>query len=156
MPSFLEKCSSKTQVYERTDGGDSAGRESSEAESMGSNKPRKDTPTMAYNMLIPIVLLVFFIFFLLVKTGDDGSGTQSFMEKIEGSDSYAALLWGTMAAANITTLMYLVQIVYQGELVLPTLPIIKGYFFGGGSSEPSAAKASARTEVASLEANRLK
>jgi len=118
----------KTQVYERTDGGDSAGRESAESESMGSNSPRKDTPTMAYNMLVPILLLVFFIFFLLVRSGDDGSGEQSFMDKIEGSDSYVALLWGTMAAANITTLLYMVQVVYRGELVIPTLPIIKSCF----------------------------
>lgn len=38
----------KTQIYERTDGGDGAGRESHESEAMGeSNAPRRDTPKKA-------------------------------------------------------------------------------------------------------------
>lgn len=79
-------------------------------------------------MLLPIALLVFFIFYLLVKTGEVDGEDQSFMDKIEGSDSYAALLWGTMAAANVTTLMYLLQIVQDGEFVLPTPAVIMGCF----------------------------
>lgn len=60
---------------------------------------------------------VFFIFYLLVKTGDDGSGDQNLMDKIEASNSYTALLWGTMAAAIVSLLLYLLQIVQDGELV---------------------------------------
>ena len=125
----------KTQVYQRTDGGDGSGTGNSygigpedQEEQVGENKPRPDTPTKAWNMLIPILLLVFFIFYLLVKTGDDGSGDQSFMDKIEESNSYASLLWGTMAAANISTLLYMFQIVQDSEFVLPTWPVIKGLF----------------------------
>jgi hypothetical protein len=62
---------------------------------------------------------VFFIFYLLIKSGDDGSGDQSIMDKIESSDSYQALLWGTMATALCTLIMYSVQIVKDGELVSP-------------------------------------
>ena len=127
----------KTQVYQRTDGGDGSGKgatassEEGGAE-VGENKPKPDTPCKPWNMLIPIVLLVFFIFYLLVKTGDDGSGDQSFMDKIEGSDSYSALLWGTMATANITTLFYIFQIVQDSKILPPWMifswPVIKGLF----------------------------
>jgi Na+/H+ antiporter NhaC len=122
----------KTQVYKRTDGGDGA-RRSGETESLEQkeNAPREDTPKKAWNMFIPIILLVFLIFLLLVKTGDDGSGTQDFMDKIENANSYTALLWSTMGAAIITGLFFLVQITQNGVLVLPiTLPIIKGLFLG--------------------------
>lgn len=127
----------KTQVYQRSDGGDGAGKGATAAseegqEEAGENKPRADTPCKSWNMLIPIALLVFFIFYLLVKTGDDGSGDQSFMDKIEASDSYSALLWGTMATANITTLMYMFQIVQDSSILPPQLmfswPVIKGLF----------------------------
>jgi hypothetical protein len=124
----------RTQVYMRTDGGDGKGPGSKKEGGKKENQPRNDTPTKSWNMAVPILLLVFFIFYLLVKTGDDGSGTQDFMDKIEASDSYSALLWGTMAAANLTTILYLVQIVYQGELVIPTMDIVKGLF----SEEPEA------------------
>jgi Na+/H+ antiporter NhaC len=123
----------KTQVYERTDGGSGAGKGQSLDD--GQNKPRPDTPKLAFNMLLPIVLLVFFIFFLLVKTGDDGSGEQSFMDKIEGSDSYAALLWGTMASAIIAGLFFLFQIVQDGALVVPNGAVIKGLFIWNESNE---------------------
>jgi hypothetical protein len=133
----------KTQVYQRTDGGDGAMTKhklGDQEENEKENKPRPDTPKLAYNMAVPIVLLVFFIFYLLVKTGDDGSGTQSFMDKIEDSNSYAALLWGTMAAANLTLLFYLVQFVQSGRLVLPTVTVIKALFSKEAeqsSSEPT-------------------
>lgn len=127
----------KTQVYKRTDGGDGATARrigNTDTEETKGNQPRLDTPKLAFNMAIPIVLLVFFIFYLLVKTGDDGSGEQSFMDKVESSDSYSALLWGTMAAALITLLLYLVQIVQDGSLVLPTVPVIMALF--SKESEP--------------------
>jgi hypothetical protein len=65
----------------------------------------------------PVILLIFFIFYLLVQTGTVAGDNQDFMDKIEASDSYAALLWGTMAAAICATIFYLLQIVRDGELV---------------------------------------
>ena len=61
------------------------------------------------------LLQIFFIFYLLVKTGEDPSISQDFMDKIEASNSYAALLWGTMAAVIVTMIFYLMQIVKAGE-----------------------------------------
>ena len=65
----------------------------------------------SYNLLLPVGILVALIFALLVETGTSGSGEeQSFMDKIESSDSYSALLWGTMATAWLTLILYLLQI----------------------------------------------
>lgn len=44
---------------------------------------------------------------------------QDLMDKIEGSDSYSALLWGTMAAVVVTMVFYLVQPVKDGESLAP-------------------------------------
>jgi hypothetical protein len=44
---------------------------------------------------------------------------QNLMDKIEGSDSYSSLLWGTMAAVVITMIFYLVQPVKDGESLAP-------------------------------------
>ena len=46
----------KTQVYQRTDGGDGKGRN----ESVGTtaNKPEDDTPQKYWNMILPVLLLV--------------------------------------------------------------------------------------------------
>jgi len=122
----------RTQVYKRTDGGDNhmgkIGESVEKADVHDENQPKKDTPLAAWNMLAPVILLVFFIFYLLVMSGDDGSGAQTVMEKIENSDSFQALLWGCMAAANITTIFYAVQIVKNGEFAMPTWPIIQELF----------------------------
>ncbi|CAB9514144.1 Inherit from COG: Na H antiporter [Seminavis robusta] len=114
----------KARVYRRNDGGDGRAKHSGD-ENTEANEPRPDTPRKAWNMAVPIALLVFFIFYLLIRTGDDGSGTQSFTEKIESSDSYSALLWGTMGATGVTLLFYLFQFVYDGEIVLPTWTVFK-------------------------------
>jgi len=58
------------------------------------NSPRVGTPYRAFNMLVPVVLLIFFIIFLLIRTGEDGSRDQPLADKIENSDSCSALLWG--------------------------------------------------------------
>ena len=108
----------KTQVYKRTDGGDGKGKGDS-SEGHKANQPYEDTPLKSWNMILPVLLLVFFIFYLLVKTGEDPSISQSLMDKIESSDSYQALLWGTMAAALCTLIMYSVQIVKDGEILSP-------------------------------------
>ncbi|GAX24958.1 hypothetical protein FisN_2Lh234 [Fistulifera solaris] len=109
----------KARVYQRKDGGDGKGR-ASELEEKAENQPKDDTPLRSWNMLLPVFLLIFFIFYLLVKSGEVEGEDQTIMDKIEVSDSYVALLWGTMAAAMCTLLVYLVQIVKDGEFVLPT------------------------------------
>jgi hypothetical protein len=129
----------KVQVYQRTDGGDGHGKESEQkAMGHGENEPRADTPKRAYNMLIPICLLVFFIFYLLVTTGDDGSGTQSVMDKIENSDSYSALLWGTAAAALLSLMMFWFQFVQDGHFILPTPAVLKVMFLPARCNRKSA------------------
>jgi hypothetical protein len=62
---------------------------------------------------------IFFIFYLLIKSGDNGDPDQTTMEKVEASDSYVALLYGTMAAALVTLLFYMLQIVRDGEFIVP-------------------------------------
>jgi hypothetical protein len=68
------------------------------------------------------------IFYCLIQTGDDGSGTQDFMDKIEGSDSYPALLWATMGAAIITLIFYLFQLTRDGEIIIPDGAALKELF----------------------------
>jgi len=140
----------KTQIYKRTDGGDSATEPKvkkvstvdvdagdappqtedtqnklvTEGIGNGDNDPRKDTPFSSWNMLVPIVLLIFFIFYLLVKSGETGEPDQTLMDKIENSDSYVALLYGTMAAAMCTIIFYLLQIVRGGRYICPNFTAI--------------------------------
>ena len=108
----------KTQIYKRTDGGDGKGK-GSDFEGGKANQPEEDTPLKSWNMVLPVLLLVFFIFYLLIKTGESPGESQTIMDKIEGSDSYQALLWGTMAAIVCTLLMYSLQIVQGGDLISP-------------------------------------
>jgi Na+/H+ antiporter NhaC len=84
------------RVYDRTDGGPNKGK-TSEIEASGQNQPREDQPLLAVNMLLPVLILVGIIFWALVQSGDDGSGTQTFMQKIEASDSFLSLLYGVSA-----------------------------------------------------------
>ncbi|CAJ1935026.1 unnamed protein product [Cylindrotheca closterium] len=129
----------KTEVYKRTDGGD--GGTSGAAGSMGDeNAPRQDQPLKTYNFALPIIVLVFLIFYTLVQTGDDGSGEQDFMDKIESSDSYQALLWSTIGTALVTLIFYLVQFTKDGSLIVPSGSDIKDAFFGSSeeSDEPKA------------------
>jgi Na+/H+ antiporter NhaC len=118
----------KARVYEITDGGDGKGR-NREGEGKDSNQPEDDTPCFAYNLVIPVLLLVFFIFWLLVQTGTIPGEQQSLLDKIENSNSFRSLLWGTMGAVWCTILMYLLQIVQDGRLVRPTGTILKNLFF---------------------------
>jgi Na+/H+ antiporter NhaC len=49
----------KTEVYKRTDGGDSAtDKSANETGGVEANQPRKDTPLRSWNMILPILLLV--------------------------------------------------------------------------------------------------
>ncbi|KAG7373467.1 Na+/H+ antiporter NhaC-like protein [Nitzschia inconspicua] len=115
----------QVRIYDRTDGGPNKGKVG-ELEGSGHNQPRADQPLLTMNMLLPVLILVVLIFVALVKSGDDGSGTQSFMDKIESSDSFIALLYGTMGTAWIMILFYLVQITIPGtgKLALPTAKLI--------------------------------
>ncbi|KAL3924883.1 MAG: hypothetical protein SGILL_000776 [Bacillariaceae sp.] len=103
----------QVRVYDRTDGGPNKGK-SEEMEGAGENQPKEDQPLLSINMLIPVIILIVIIFVALVNSGDDGSGTQSFMDKIESSDSYIAMLYGTMGTAWIMIILYLLQITVPG------------------------------------------
>jgi Na+/H+ antiporter NhaC len=83
----------QVRIYDRTDGGPNKGK-TGDIESSGMNQPREDQPLLAVNMLVPVLILVGLTFWALVQSGDNGSGTQTFMEKIEYSDSYISLLYG--------------------------------------------------------------
>jgi hypothetical protein len=61
-------------------------------------------------------------------TGTISGIDQTFMEKIEASNSYIALLWGTMAAALLTLIFYLLQVVDDGHLVIPGGKVLKQLF----------------------------
>jgi Na+/H+ antiporter NhaC len=124
----------KTRVYKRSDGGEGKGK-ASELEGKGENYPKKDTPEATWNLVVPVFLLIFFIFYLIVQTGDIDGVSQTLMDKIEASDSYAALLWGTMAAAICTVIFYLLQIVQDGDFVIPRLHVLKRLFSWRNASE---------------------
>jgi Na+/H+ antiporter NhaC len=119
----------KTQVYERSDGGDGKGVASKNGTSEKHNAPKEGTPLKSWNMLFPVLVLIFFIFYMLVKTGEEPGTSQSFMDKIENSNSYSALLWGTMAAVMLTTIFYLLQPVKDGKVLVPVPSVVKELFF---------------------------
>jgi len=117
----------KVRVYDRTDGGPGAVNSgTTEAGTPNKNEPREDQPLLLHNMLIPIVVLIILVFLLLVNTGTVAGEDQSFLEKIEGGDSYTALLYGAMGTAWITIILYLLQITIPGTrtLVWPTPSIV--------------------------------
>lgn len=119
----------KTQVYQRIDGGDGKGPSSKNEGDKKENQPRPDQPKRAWNMAIPIVLLVFFIFYLLIQTGASKAGADaSFLEKMERSDPFASLYWGTAATTALTIILFFIQFVYKGEVVIPTWSILKKMF----------------------------
>ncbi len=47
----------KTQVYQRTDGGDGRGK-GGELEGKGKNQPREDQPAKSWNFVFPVLILV--------------------------------------------------------------------------------------------------
>lgn len=117
----------KARVYKITDGGDGKGRGGGLEEE---NKPCDDTPKKSWNMVLPVLLLIFLIFWLLVQTGTIEGVSQTFMEKIENSDSYSSMLWGTMGTVMLTIIFYLLQIVRDGHLIIPRCGDIKLLLFG--------------------------
>jgi Na+/H+ antiporter NhaC len=116
----------KARVYKITDGGDGKGRGGGLDDE---NQPEEDTPKKSWNMVAPVLLLIFLIFWLLIQTGTIEGVSQTFMEKIENSDSYSSMLWGTMGAVMCTIIFYLLQIVRDGHLILPRWPDIKLLLF---------------------------
>jgi hypothetical protein len=64
----------------------------------------------------------------MIQTGVVEGEDQSIMDKIEGSDSYAALLWGTMAAALLTLIFYLLQVVRDGTVIVPDTSALMDLF----------------------------
>lgn len=113
----------KTQVYERTDGGDGAMTKKTQGEK-NKNAAPKGQPIEAYNMLVPIVLLIFFIFYIMIQTGTVPGEEQNFLDKLQGADAYAALLRGTMATGICTYILYIIQPVQNGKVVLPKPDIV--------------------------------
>lgn len=106
----------KTMVYQRTDGGDAA--TVSKKLKDPKSEPKEDTPRRLYNMLVPIILLVILIFYILYQSGVPGSAEDaSFIEVIENSDSYVALLYGSMGAALCTLIFYWIQFKKNGQIV---------------------------------------
>lgn len=75
-------------------------------------------------------MLVVYIFYLLVYTGSDPSNPdQTFLEIMEGSDSYSALLWGTMAGALTATAFFFLQEKHEGKIIWFN---VKGYINKAG------------------------
>ena len=113
----------KVRAYGRTDGGDGS-REKVESDD-GGNQPEEDTPKRWYNMIIPLLLLIFFIFYMLVSTGTDGSPNQSFTNKIQNADSYLGLLVSTMAVALCMLLLFHLELIQDGKILLATPSVLK-------------------------------
>lgn len=103
----------RVRIYDRTDGGPNHGKVG-EIEGDDQNQPREDQPLLSVNMLMPVAVLVIIIFCSLINTGTTGEPGQSLMNKIENSNSFEALLYGTMGAAWCTIIMFLLQITIPG------------------------------------------
>jgi len=112
----------KTRVYGRTDGGDGAAK-SADGQVKSGNVPEFDTPCKWWNMAFPIASLVVYIFYLLAYTGQSGED-MTFLAMMENSNSYQALLWGTMAAALTTVAFYFIQDKKSGKIIFFN---VKGY-----------------------------
>eukprot|EP00804_Cyclotella_cryptica_P019474 CCRYP_006623-RA/>CCRYP_006623-RA protein AED:0.04 eAED:0.04 QI:834/1/1/1/1/0.85/7/880/496 len=113
------------RIYGRTDGGEGRALAVDGGALVSHNEPAPDTPCRWWNMAFPIAMLLVYIFYLLVYTGKDPSNpNQTFLEIMEGSDSYSALLWGTMAGALTATAFYFLQDKYQGRIIWFN---VKGY-----------------------------
>jgi Na+/H+ antiporter NhaC len=59
----------KCSVYQRTDGGDGKGK--GDQLEGGANKPKADTPSLSYNLILPIFLMVWFCRSICVVVVDD-------------------------------------------------------------------------------------
>jgi len=61
----------KIVVYDRKDGGN--GTTEGDKKNENTNAAKDDTPAKIWNFVTPILLLMFFICYLLVKSGEDGT-----------------------------------------------------------------------------------
>lgn len=114
-----------TKVYGRTDGGPGKAVAADGQAIVSHNAPKNDTPPRWWNMAFPIVALIGYIFYLLVWTGQQSAvGGESFVELIELSNAYQALLWGTMAAALTGLAFYFIQDKKDGRIIFCN---VKGY-----------------------------
>lgn len=115
-----------TKVYGRTDGGPGRAIAANGEAIVSHNAPKPDTPPKWWNMAFPIVMLIIYIFYLLVWTGQQAAGDieLSFIELIELSNAYQALLWGTMAAALTGLAFYFIQDKKDGRIIFCN---VKGY-----------------------------
>jgi TRAP-type C4-dicarboxylate transport system permease large subunit len=77
-------------------------------------------------MLIPVALLIFFVFYLLVQSGTSEDADQTFQDKIMNADSYQSLLFGTSAAGFFTGILYLIQYVNYEKITF--VPPVSGWF----------------------------
>lgn len=79
--------------------------------------PKEGVVRRWWNAVIPVFLIILFVFIGLVFTGLDSveaDGVDKTVENVFGaSDSYSALLWATIAVSILTMIMYAVQ--YQSE-----------------------------------------
>jgi hypothetical protein len=107
----------RVRVYDRTDGGPNKGKVG-EMEGDDKNQPREDQPLLSINLLFPVAILIALIFVCLIESGTSGEPGQSLMDKIENSNSFTALLYGTMGTAWITVIFYLLQITIPGSAKL--------------------------------------
>jgi hypothetical protein len=57
------------------------------------------------------------------------------MDKIQGADSYAALLWATMGTALVTMIFFLFQISCDGDVIIPDAQAMKDLFLPGGKTD---------------------
>lgn len=114
-----------TKVYGYTDGGPGGALSADGQAIVSHNAPKSDTPCKWWNMAFPIVSLIGYIFYLLVYTGQlNAVGGESFLELIEISNAYQALLWGTMAAALTALAFYFIQDKKDGHIIWFN---VKGY-----------------------------
>jgi len=108
----------RVRVYDRTDGGQGAAHAAMDDKEVRKNDPKEDQPLLMINFLIPIIVWIILVFVILVNSGASGEPGQGFIDKIESGDSYVALLYGSMGAAWITMLFYLLQITVPGTSTL--------------------------------------
>ncbi|GBG26055.1 Malate-2H+/Na+-lactate antiporter [Hondaea fermentalgiana] len=109
----------KVFISGRTDGGEGAF--DGAAGLTNDIQPKKGVPRYAYNMLLPIAVLVLLVFWVLVTTGRSASDADAdFLTVIQNSDSYSALLIGTVGAAVCAMVLYMLQFVKNGHLAIPT------------------------------------
>lgn len=119
----------KTQIYARQDGGD--GKASSDAIREKANQPASDTPKRVWNMLVPLCILVILIIYLLIESGVDPDVEQSLIDKLQNSDSYSALLYGSMATGLLTMFVFHLQFKQDGtEVLWPTPNVLKQWITG--------------------------